>query len=288
MVNDIVCRRELAEFLRSKRERLAPEAVGLTSIGRRRTPGLRREEVADLAGLGLAWYTWLEQARPINVTSDVLWAIARALRLSCDERNHLLNLGRPHRLPRDLRDDPDEISNRHRAVLDALDPNPAHIRDRCFNLIAWNSTFEAIFSASSRPKGDRNLLLMFFTDKQTMRVLENWEESAAYAVGQFRFDCASRLQYPEVQDLIEQLHDASPTFTKLWREQSVCSGVGTSSRVRLANDVALLDRAIYPIDSESDPGLMQGPRLRLAVHIPKAGTPSEGLLHSFCKGCDQT
>lgn len=271
-MSDVIRRRELAEFLRSRRERLTPAEVGLIATGRRKTPGLRREEVADLAGLGLAWYTWLEQARPIKVSESVLWAIARALRLSSDERNHLLRLGSSNRPPRDLRSEQEEVDPANRAVLDGLNPFPAHIRDEYFNLLAWNEAFEKVWSASEIAASERNLIWMFFTSERVCEVLDGWEKSASDAVAEFRFDCSSRIDHPEVQRLIARLHDESPVFKKLWRQQVVCSGVGSTVRWRLADDIAVLDRTVYLLNSKLDPGLVQGPRLRLAVHIPRPGS----------------
>jgi transcriptional regulator with XRE-family HTH domain len=278
-MGDSVRRRELAEFIRSRRERLTPRDVGIVSYGQRKTPGLRRQEVADLANLGVAWYTWLEQARDINVSDEVLGAIARALRLSPDERGHLLALGQGLRLPREILPEPRHISPAHHAVLAALEPNPALIRDEHWNMLAWNHTFGTIVNIDTLAPADRNLLRIIFTDESSINLHVHWEETAAFAVAQFRFECAHRLQDPEARQLIDELHDLSPEFGKIWRRQEVDSGLGTTAewRARPAGEL-VFDRAIYPVQSATDPAFLNGPRHRMCVYIPRAGTETGELL----------
>src|SRR5436190_20684268 len=137
---DMVRRRELADFLRSRRERISPELVGLPAGGRRRTPGLRREEVAQLAGVGVTWYTWLEQGRPIRPSESVLGAIATALRLDPSERAHLLTLAGiapPDHLA--VRQPPPADPGTER-VLAALEPYPAIVVAARHSYIAWNTS----------------------------------------------------------------------------------------------------------------------------------------------------
>jgi transcriptional regulator with XRE-family HTH domain len=278
-MRDVVRRRELAQFLRSRRERITPESIGLQFYGPRKTPGLRREEVADLAGLGLAWYTWLEQARPISVSEDVLCAIARALRLTDDERSHLLMLGRTNRTPRDVRDEErDVVGFEHLAVLTALDPNPAHIRDEHWNVLAWNRTFAALTGVATLPHDEQNLLWIIFTDQRAMELHADWGDATGFAVAQFRFECARRLQDPEVVELVERLHDVSPEFARLWNKHEVDSGIGSVVEWRHRNTGMVFERAVYPIESAFDPGLVHGPRRRMTVHVPKPETGTRELL----------
>jgi transcriptional regulator with XRE-family HTH domain len=280
-MRDTVRRRELAQFLRSRRERITPESIGLRSYGARKTPGLRREEVADLAGLGLAWYTWLEQARPISVSDDVLCAIARALRLSDDERSHLLMLGRTNRTPRDVRVEPDVVGFEHLAVLTALDPNPAHIRDEHWNVLAWNRSFAALTGVATLPVDEQNLLWIIFTDQHAFDLHVDWRDAAAFAVAQFRFECARRLQDPEVVELIDRLHDVSPEFARLWNFHEVHSGIGSTVEWRHHEAGMVFERAVYPIESAYDPGLVHGPRRRMTVHVPKPSTGTRELLETM-------
>src|SRR5579863_5754258 len=164
-MNSVVLRRsELAAFLRSRRERITPEDVGLPGGYRRRTAGLRREEVAQLAGVGVTWYTWLEQGRPIRASVQVLDAVARTLRLDSVERQHLFRLAE---IPDAAADGaanqllPAEV----RAVLDQLVPMPANVVTERFDILAWNAAYAVLFppSADTAPAGtgraERNSLL---------------------------------------------------------------------------------------------------------------------------------
>ena len=138
-------REELADFLRTKRSSLQPEDVGLPDGSRRRTPGLRREEVALLAGVGTTWYTWLEQGRDVRASLDVLEALARALRLTPAERSHLILLGRgEHAKP--CKAPAEEVSPNLRRLVENIGPGPAYLLGRRWDYLAWNRPFEAVFS----------------------------------------------------------------------------------------------------------------------------------------------
>lgn len=143
-------REELADFLKAARGRLDPEAHGLPAGGRRRTPGLRREEVAQAAGVGLTWYTWLEQARPINVSQQVVLAVARALALTPDETNHVLTLaGFPRQ---EVAAGDYAVTTGRRAVLEALRPHPAVILDAKFDVLAWNQAYRFLHDDIEAPR----------------------------------------------------------------------------------------------------------------------------------------
>ena len=157
-------RRALATFLRSRRERADPDGTGLPAGGRRRTPGLRREEVSLLSGVSLTWYTWLEQGRDINVSPQILLALARALQLDEVERAHLFRLaGRaaPEPAERSL-----QVPDAVRAFLDTLMPNPAFVIDRCFDVLAWNRAQEAVLGAAllDRPRRELNSAWLLFRE----------------------------------------------------------------------------------------------------------------------------
>ena len=155
-------RHELSDFLRTRRAKIAPSDVGLADGPRRRTPGLRREEVALLANIGTTWYTRLEQGLPINVSADVLAAISRALRLTSDERRHLYLLAG---LPLTVApQDEEHVSELVLRVLDALDPSPAYVRGRRWDVLAWNKAADALndFSLATGPA--RNLVWRLFRD----------------------------------------------------------------------------------------------------------------------------
>src|SRR5919198_4948999 len=156
-------RSELADFLRDRRARVTPDSVGLPDDGRRRTPGLRREEVALLAGVGLSWYTWLEQGRDIKPSAQVLDALARVLRLAGAERAHLFHLARVE-LPLPGGDYPREAPPELAAIVDGLVPNPAYLIGPRADVLAWNRAATALLGTpSAAPDGRPNLLWWLFT-----------------------------------------------------------------------------------------------------------------------------
>ncbi len=210
---------ELSDFLKSRRARISPATVGLTNGRRRRTPGLRREEVADLAGVGLTWYTWLEQGRDIRVSPDVLTAIARALQLEPAERAHLFRLaGHAPPVPEAAAA---SISPRLRRVLDAWDPFPAHVAGRRRDLLAWNRASEAINDWSQLPEDRQNLLWFMFMVPLARRLLVDWEKEAPLSVAALRAEAGRDLGEPDYQELITELLAGSPEFAAIWARQDV-------------------------------------------------------------------
>ncbi|HBO0349225.1 helix-turn-helix transcriptional regulator [Pseudomonas aeruginosa] len=220
-------RAELAEFLRSRRERISPEEVGLPAGSRRRTPGLRREEVAALAGVGLSWYTWLEQGRDISVSSTFLDNLSRALKLDATERRHLFLLAH-QRLPAEPGRTwcvvPPLI---HRLMAD-IPTRPAYVLNLRWDVLAWNAAADRVFGFSALPADRRNLLWMLFTSP-AMRVLFNpWEEQALQILSSFRRDFVRATQDPEITALVRDLVKASPDFREWWQQQDVhgpCQGI---------------------------------------------------------------
>jgi transcriptional regulator with XRE-family HTH domain len=215
---DTTTRAELSDFLKSRRTRISPATVGLPNRSRRRTPGLRREEVADLAGVGLTWYTWLEQGRDIRVSPEVLTGIARALRLEPAERAHLFRLA-GHAPP--ATEPAAAISPRLRRVLDCWDPFPAHITGRRRDVLAWNRSSETINGWSRLPEDKRNILWFTFQVPSTRRLLLDWEHEAALSVAALRAEAGGDLGEPDYQELITELLAASPDFAAIWARQDV-------------------------------------------------------------------
>ncbi|MEU1819740.1 helix-turn-helix transcriptional regulator [Streptomyces roseifaciens] len=209
---------EIREFLRSRRSRLTPEDVGMPSGGGRRTPGLRREEVAVLAGVGVSWYTWLEQGREINVSADVLDAIARVLRFDAAEREHLYLLAglNPPQAPASDREVPSGL----RRVIDGWLPRPAYVIDRHWNLVVVNRAARVVFGYD---EGAHNCLVNFFTNARHRTVLHRWEDAARAIVGQFRADAARYPDDPEFGRLAADMCAASPAFAAVWAEHPVGS-----------------------------------------------------------------
>ncbi|MBV9282110.1 MAG: helix-turn-helix domain-containing protein [Chloroflexi bacterium] len=216
---DATTRAELSDFLRSRRARIAPAAIGLPNGRRRRTPGLRREEVADLAGVGLTWYTWLEQGRDIRVSAEVLTAIARALQLEPAERAHLFRLA--GHVPPAPEAAADIVSPRLRRVLDAWDPFPAFVSGRRRDVLAWNRASEAVTGWSQLPDDRRNAVWNVFMVPSTRTRLVEWEKEAALSVAAFRAEAGRDLSEPDYQELITELLESSPEFAAIWARQDV-------------------------------------------------------------------
>jgi transcriptional regulator with XRE-family HTH domain len=220
-------RAELADFLRQRRASLQPEDVGLSSGGRRRTPGLRREEVAQLAGVGTTWYTWLEQGRDVRASLDVLEAIARALRLGQAERTHLILLGRGQQPP-PCKSPAERVSPTLRKLVENLGPNPAYILGRRWDYLAWNAAAEALFGdLGAIPRASRNHAWLTFTDPARREMFTDWERSSRLLVAKFRADSARHLGDPQFEALIKALRETSPEFCRAWKRHEVShSGEG--------------------------------------------------------------
>jgi len=208
-------RTELANFLRTRRERLRPEALGLPTRARRRTPGLRREEVAELIGVGVTWYTWLEQGRAIQVSVEVLEQLSRVLQLGVDERLHLFQLAR-----RPLPSAPAPVAQTvrpvFRDVLTALEPAPAHIRDQRWNVLAWNSAEAVVADWEAYPPAERNVVWHHFAHPSLRHLMVNWEREARMVLALFRMESGLHLDDPWFTTLSAHLQQVSAEFRHWW------------------------------------------------------------------------
>jgi hypothetical protein len=223
---DATRRRELADFLRTRRAALRPEDVGLPDGGRRRTPGLRREEVALLAGVGTTWYTWLEQAREVRASVDVLEAVGDALRMTEAERRHLIRLGRGEEREISGATSP-EADEALRRLVDHLGANPAYLLGRRWDFLAWNDAMAAVFGDPGElPVEDRNHVWLFFTDALRRSLVTDWEATARIICARFRADAARLVGDPQLEALVERLREASPEFRRLWRRHEVAGDIG--------------------------------------------------------------
>ncbi len=213
-------RSELADFLRKRRAVIKPEDVGLSGGGRRRTPGLRREEVAQLAGVGTTWYTWLEQGRDVRASLDVLEALSRALRLTPAERTHLVLLGRGEEPPPCKSEE--RVSPVVRRLIENLGANPAYIIGRRWDYLAWNAAAVAVFGDfGAVPRSARNHLWMHFMDPARREMFADWERSARIMAAKFRADSARHIGDPSFEELIATLRKSSPEFCRAWRKHEV-------------------------------------------------------------------
>ena len=217
-----VRRTELGTFLRSRRERLLPEDVGLPPSLRRRTPGLRREEVAQLAGVGVTWYTWLEQGRPINASTQVLDSIARTLKLDPDEHSHLYRLADvPSLAP--AAEASETLGPEVQTVLDELNLIACVINER-FDLLAWNHSYEMLFPAVASQVGKyRNIVWNMFTSPGCCHVFVNREEEMPRIVATLRASYAHHVGEPHWEHFIKDLIEHSPQFAQLWAQHEVGS-----------------------------------------------------------------
>ncbi|MGW5347068.1 MmyB family transcriptional regulator [Streptomyces sp. HUAS TT3] len=224
-----VRRHELAEFLRSRRERITPEQVGLPRGRRRRTPGLRREEVAQLSAVGVTWYTWLEQAREIQVSAQVLDAVARALLLDASERTHLFALaGTADPAPNTPCP---SVTPALREMLDQLAPLPACVQNSRYDILAYNSTYGRLLcDLDALPPEDRNCLWLAFTDPDWREAVVDHAETLRILAAKFRASMAEHLAEPAWKALVARLEAHSPEFREVWaRHEVVDQGARTKN-----------------------------------------------------------
>ncbi len=254
-------RESLAEFLRIRREALAPEDVGLQGGGRRRTPGLRREEVAQLAGVGTTWYTWLEQGRDVRASRSVLEAIADALRMTPAERSHLIVLGRGEEMS-DGRAPREQVAPTLRRLVENLRLSPACILGRRWDFLAWNDAYRVVFSDPAQlPEDRRNLVWATFAEPARRQLFLDWKEGARQLVARFRADSARHVGDPHFEELIEALSEESVDFCRWWkRHEVVRSGVGRKLlRHPIAGEMAF-EHAVFKLE--------ETPEQRFALYTP--------------------
>lgn len=250
-------RTELAAFLRAHRERLSPADVGLPEGKRRRTPGLRREEVAALAGVGLTWYTWLEQGRDIGTSAHFLDNLARVLKLDAAERRHLFLLA--HERP------PAEPGKTFCAVpplagrlMTDLAPHAAHVLNLRWDVLGYNAPADRLFGFARHDPGRRNLLRMLFTDPHLRAALIDWNSEAPAMLASFRRDFAAARADADARALVAELEHVSPEFKDWWREQAVQAPCTGRRRLRVDGAPVAFEHTTLAIDG--------GQHLRLVVH----------------------
>ncbi|QKS44775.1 helix-turn-helix domain-containing protein [Paenibacillus cellulosilyticus] len=216
---------ELALFLKTRRARLTPEQAGLPNTGRRRTPGLRRSEVAQLAWISVDWYTRLEQGRDIQVSAQVLDNIASALQLNATERRHLYVLAL-QQLPADFTQCVGTISPLLQRFLDQQGTSPALVTDQQLNIVAWNKASNLIYGDyESMSVRDRNALWRTFTSPYIKQLLqEKWEAHARHRIAQFRANYGTFTSDPEWIALVDELSEISEPFRTWWQEHDVIVG----------------------------------------------------------------
>lgn len=250
----------LGPFLKDRRARLDPAAFGIP-LTRRRTPGLRREEVAQRAHVSVTWYTWLEQGRGGAPSADVLDRIARALMLTEVEREHLflLGLGRP---PEVRAQKTGTVTPRLQHVLDAMVSTPAMIRTHTWDVLAWNRAAAAVLTDyATVPADQRNILRLIFCNPRVRAAQADWEGVARFVVGSFRADSVRAGAADEITAFVEELCELSPDFKRMWRDHDVHAQGDYVKRLR--HPVAgwlTLECSTFSVDGRSD--------LAMAVYHP--------------------
>ncbi len=235
-MTDSGARDELAAFLRARRTQLDRTAVGLPDVGRRRTAGLRREEVAALSGVSVTWYTWLEQARDVPPSRQVLDALATTLHLSPTEHHYLLSVAgfAPGRAADSSSDDVAPAHIQH--LLDALAGSPAFAIGSDWTISGWNDAYAALYPAvATLPPTDRNLLWVVFTDPFVRDLLPDWDTTSRRFLAEFRAEAGARLSQPDCRRLIARLQAHSPEFREAWQRHDI---EGFASRLRTFRTVA--------------------------------------------------
>jgi transcriptional regulator with XRE-family HTH domain len=215
-------RAELSEFLRTRRARLKPEDVGLPDFGRhRRVPGLRREELSQLAGVSVAYYTRLEQGNGRNVSAEVLDAIARALRLTDAERAHLTHLAKPKQHKKKATARTEQVRGSIRQLLDSMDV-PAYVSGRRSDILAWNRMAAAVFGDwSELPVQERNWARLVFLRPEYRELFVPWEQKATDMVSYLRMDAGCHPDDPRLSALVGELSVKSEEFRRLWATHDV-------------------------------------------------------------------
>ncbi|GAV38409.1 helix-turn-helix transcriptional regulator [Streptomyces acidiscabies] len=264
-------RSELRAFLMSRRARVTPADAGLPDGGaRRRTPGLRREEVAVLAGVGVSWYQWLEQGRDISVSPQVLDSVARVLRMGNAERRHLYVLaGMNPPVPEAEPDSRGSAGEGLRRLIDAWMPYPAHIMDRYYNTVLFNDAAETVLGM--RPGITQNCLVDFFTDPMYRSRSRSWEQNARTVAAHFRAACLASPDDEGFQAVAAQLKAASAEFAALWERRDI----EEAGQIRKEMDHPLLGLLCF---ESSVMRLPARPDLSIVLHTPLDEADTAGKL----------
>lgn len=256
---------ELAHFLKTRRDKITPEQVGLPHGSRRRTPGLRREEVAQLAGVGITWYTWLEQGRDIKVSQQVLDSLARVLQFTNQERQHLFMLagkGKMHSSPVEQ----NVITPALKNLLDNVTDIPAYIIDQRWNLLAWNNISAQVFGDfSSLIQAERNIVYLMFNNQDYMELFEDWEFHARGVIARFRATYGKYQDDRWMQEFVQNQCNANSLFEEWWAIHDVHAMEDVIKEINHPK----VGRMVYEFVSLD---VSANPNLKLIFHNPVSGT----------------
>ena len=247
---------QLGIYLKDRRTRLDPAAFGYAT-GRRRTPGLRREEIAQRANISPTWYAWLEQGRGGAPSADVLNRIAKGLMLTEPEREHLFMLGLGH--PPEVRYKVAEgVTPRLQRVLDAMEVSPAIVKTALWDIVAWNRAAAALLTDySALPLAERNILRLIFSNARIRAAQEDWQSVARFVVGAFRADAARAGATAEIGQFVEELSRLSPEFERLWLANDVNAyGEGLKRLHHAKLGLLELEFSAFAVDGRPDLGMI--------------------------------
>ncbi len=263
MNQDEIRRQELSNFLRTRRARISPTDAGLTAAQRRRTPGLRREEVAQLAGVSVTWYTWIEQKRPISVSGGTLDNLARVLRLDPIERTQLFQLALRQPVIEST-SQRETVSPRFQRMLDHNGAMPAFVMGRRWDVLAWNQAARAFFfDFEQLPADERNLVWLCFTNSALRSLIVDWPTRARDVLARFRADYGRHAGDSHFVELIERLNSASPEFAQWWPRHDILPLTEGCSQYRHPRVGRIL--AEHMMFSLAD-----NPEVRVVVFLPAA------------------
>jgi transcriptional regulator with XRE-family HTH domain len=269
-------RTQLADFLKTRRTRLRPEQFDLPAYSRRRKPGLRREELAGLVGVGVSWYTWLEQGRDINVSDQILSRLADIFQLNEQERSHLFLLARG---PLPLLDEQDSESREHlvvyQAILDGWGISPALLVDRYLNVVAWNDSGNRVFGDFfSRSERERNAVWSTFMDPSQRERLVHWERAARRSIALLRARSDRYANEMWFGELITDLYQASPEFRAWWPEHNILFTCHDQNEINhpLIGSLAFQGTTLV---------MPERPDLQIVVHTPLSKFDTTTKLRAF-------
>lgn len=269
----------LSEFLKTQRAKLHPHTVGLPAGARRRTPGLRREEVAQLAGVSTTWYTWLEQGRDIKVSASVLDAIAGALRLTADERKYLFDLALDNGFHPELVKEKEAVINPSlHKILQELKYCPTIISDRHCHIVGWNPAAAHVFVDFRQiPDPDRNLISLLFAKKELRSLAVNWPHFVKGFLAIFRAYYGQYVADPWYSRFIEEMTRSYPDFHDLWNQSEVSSAPEVMIEFRHAKAGKMLfNLTSLQVQGDAD--------LRCSIYTPIEGTATETKLKKLLEG----
>lgn len=273
----------LSEFLKKRRAQLMPQSLGLPAGIRRRTPGLRREEVAQLAGVSTTWYTWLEQGRDIQVSASVLDCVASALRLNSDERRYLFSLAmESSSAPASGLERPPEISLSLQRILQELRYCPTIVTDRRFRIVGWNEAASRVFlDFDSLPAEDRNLIRLLFSRKDFRRLAVNWEHFALDFLAIFRAYYGRYVEDEWYGSFLSEMRASYPDFDSLWEQSRVSLAPEMLIEFRhAAAGKMLFQLTSLQVQGEDD--------LRCSIYTPAADSTTESKLRKLLDAPSRT